>query len=131
MPKVLIIEDDQQMRNLYQRAFSFAGHQVSTAEDGVIGLEQVKKDKPDLILLDIMMPNKNGLQVLQELKSNSKNKNLPVVMLTNIASGTLKCAKEAVKSGALDYIIKSDHEPQEIVEKVNSILENRRGKKPN
>jgi CheY-like chemotaxis protein len=122
MKKILLIEDDSAMQVLYQHAFFFAGYEIHIANDGIEGLEKVKEIGPDLILLDIMMPKMNGTEVLNALKHDSVTKNIPVLMLTNVASGTLEEAEESVKNGAVNYVIKSDHDPKEIVAMVTTIL---------
>lgn len=120
MAKVLIIEDDQLMSRLYEKAFRFEKYDVELAANGDAGLDKAKSGKPTLILLDIMMPGKNGFEVLEELKARTNTKNIPVVVLTNLA-GTGD-AEKALKMGAVKYIIKSQHEPTQIVAMVKEIL---------
>lgn len=123
MQKVLIIEDDIKMQRLYQRAFTFAGYEVKICSNGAEGLAQVIDYNPQIILLDIMMPEMNGMDTLSELKKKPLTKDIPVIMLTNIVSGTLESAKQAVKNGAVEYIIKSDHEPTEVVDRAKKIID--------
>ena len=118
--KLLIVEDDPLMSRMYQRIFKFEGYRVDTAADGEEGLVKVKATKPDLILLDIMMPKMNGLEVLEKLKSDPATKSIPVVVLTNLA-GT-QDADNALSLGAVKYIIKSEHEPKEVATMVKEIL---------
>lgn len=116
MARILVVEDDPGMLRMYERAFRFAGHKVEGAADGKVGLEKIKEVLPELILLDIMMPKVNGMEVLSALKANSQTKNIPVVMMTNITSGTLPAAKAAVaKKWARRYIVKSEMTPKEVV----------------
>ncbi len=122
MSKILLIEDDPTMQQLYKRAFVLAGDEITIANDGIEGLEKVKLSTPDLIFLDIMMPKMNGTELLSILKNEESTKHIPVVMLTNVASGTLKTAEEAVNNGAISYIIKSDHDPKELVELARKVL---------
>ena len=122
MTKILIIEDDPTMQRLYQHAFQLAGYGIDSAKDGSEGLEKVKQFVPDLIFLDIMMPNMNGIQVLDVLKKDAETKDIPVVMLTNITSGTLETAELAVKMGAVRYVIKSEKEPKEMIAIAEEIL---------
>lgn len=120
MAKILIIEDDSLISRLYQKAFTFEGYKVSVASNGKKGLEKAKSVVPTLILLDIMMPEMNGLQVLDKLKADEKLKKIPVVVLTNLA-GT-QDADKALAKGAVKYIIKSEYDPKKVVSMVKGIL---------
>lgn len=117
---LLIVEDDPLMSRLYQKIFTFEKYTVDSAADGVEGLEKARTVKPMLILLDVMMPKMNGLQVLDKLKADPDTKGIPVVVLTNLASE--KDAETALLKGAVKYIVKSEHEPKEIVAMVKEIL---------
>jgi len=123
MTKILMIEDDAAMRRLYKTAFTKKNYQIEEAADGEEGIRRVKEGKPDLILMDVMIPRKNGLEVLSELKADPTTKDIPVLALTNY-SGDLD-PSPAVEKGALMLIIKSNHEPQEIVGIVEKALENK------
>ncbi len=118
--KILIIEDDPLMTRLYQKVFKFEKYEVEVASNGIIGLEKAGTFKPTLILLDIMMPKMNGLQVLGKLKANPETKKIPVVVLTNLAGS--QDAETAIAKGAVKYIIKSEKEPKEVVKIVKGIL---------
>ncbi|OGM54300.1 hypothetical protein A3E15_00675, partial [Candidatus Woesebacteria bacterium RIFCSPHIGHO2_12_FULL_42_9] len=107
MAKILIIEDDPLMSRMYQKIFSFEGYEVDVAEDGEDGLAKVRSWGPNLILLDIMMPKMNGMEVLERLKSDPTTKKLPVVILTNLAGQ--KDAETAMGKGAVKYIVKSEY----------------------
>ena len=122
MKKILLVEDDQGMRQLYQSVLSRAGFKVVLAENGKLGVEAAKSEKPDLILMDIMMPEMNGVEALKMIKSDKQLSKTPVIMLTNVASGSLETAKETLNLGALSYIIKSDTEPKKLVELVNKTI---------
>lgn len=117
---LLIVEDDPLMARMYQKIFTFEQYAVITAANGEEGLEAVRKNKPTLILLDIMMPKMNGLQVLEKLKSDPETKGIPVVMLTNLAGE--KDAENALMKGAVKYIVKSEFEPKQVVNMVNEII---------
>lgn len=111
------------MLRMYERAFRLAGHEVEVAGDGEDGLGKIKKSFPGLIFLDIMMPKLNGMEVLAKLKADPKTAGIPVVMMTNLISGTLPMAKEAVvKKWARRYIVKSDMVPEQIVGAAEEIL---------
>ncbi len=121
MAKILIIEDDNLLSNMYSKIFASKNYEVICAFDGEDGFEKAKKEKPNLILLDIMMPKLNGFQVLEKLKSESDTKNIPVVMLTNLAGE--RDAESAYQLGAVKYIIKSQYKPKEIEDIVSKILD--------
>ena len=120
MAKILLIEDDKLMLRLYQKAFGFENYEVETAVNGEEGLAKVKSGKPDLILLDIMMPKMHGLEVLDRLKADPEVKDIPVVILTNLAGE--EDAETALAKGAVKYIIKSEHKPKEVVDAVKQVL---------
>lgn len=118
--KVLITEDDPLMSRMYQKIFTFEGYEVLMAKDGEEGLEKAKLEKPTIILLDVMMPKMNGLEMLDKLKLDPATKTIPVIMLTNLAGQ--KDAEVAMTKGAVKYIVKSEHDPKEIVNMVKEIL---------
>ena len=120
MAKVLIIEDDPLMSRMYQKIFSFEGYEVDVAENGEDGLALVRSWSPNLILLDIMMPKMNGMEVLEKLKSDPATKKLPVVILTNLAGQ--KDAENAMSKGAVKYIVKSEYEPKQVANMVKEVL---------
>lgn len=102
MNRVLIIDDDDQLRSSFQRLLTEEGYQVDVAPSGEAGLEAVKKDSPDLVILDIRLPGMNGLDTFQAI--NGVDSRLPVIIMT--AYGTTETAIEATKRGAYDYILK-------------------------
>ena len=120
MTTILIIEDDPLIQRMYKKIFSFEGYNVETAEDGEIGLEKVRTVKPRIILLDVMMPKMNGMQVLEKLKLDPDTKAIPVIMLSNLAGDN--DIETALSKGAVKYIIKSEYEPSQIVKMVKEIL---------
>ena len=120
MAKILIVEDDPLMSRMYQKIFTFEGFEVDMAADGEVGLEKARAGKPTLILLDIMMPKMNGLEVLGKLKADPETKTIPVVMLTNLAGE--QDAETALAKGAVKYIIKSEYEPKQVTNMVKEIL---------
>lgn len=120
MAKVLIVEDDPLMSRMYQKIFSFEKHEVMVANDGEDALVKVRSFLPTIILLDIMMPKLNGLQVLEKLKADPDTKKIPVVMLTNLAGQ--QDAETALTKGAVKYIVKSEHDPKEVETMVKEIL---------
>jgi CheY-like chemotaxis protein len=114
MIKVLMIEDDALMIRMYQRIFTLSGYEIEVAVDGIEGYDKAKSFKPDLILLDVMMPKMNGLQTLEKLKSDETTKQIPVFMLTNLANKP--DAEKAIQNGAVKYLIKSEYEPKQLLE---------------
>ncbi|OGG08949.1 hypothetical protein A2154_03695 [Candidatus Gottesmanbacteria bacterium RBG_16_43_7] len=120
MVKVLIVEDDPLMSRMYQKIFTFEKYHVEIAADGEAGLEKARSTKPTIILLDIMMPKMNGIQVLEKLKADPDTKSIPVIMLTNLAGE--KDAESALLKGAVKYIIKSQYEPKAVVKMVKEII---------
>jgi CheY-like chemotaxis protein len=120
MAKVLIVEDDPLISRMYQKIFTFEKFEVDVAANGEEALSKVTDFNPTLILLDVMMPKMNGLQVLEQLKTMEQTKNIPVVMLTNLSGQ--QDAETAIAKGAVKYIIKSEYEPKEVVEMVKEVL---------
>jgi DNA-binding response OmpR family regulator len=120
MAKILIIEDDALLSKMYLSIFTSEKYEVETAADGQAGLDKARANKPTLILLDIMMPRLNGMEVLGKLKEDPELKDIPVVVLTNLAGDS--DIQTALKMGAVNYIIKSEHKPKEVEEIVRGIL---------
>lgn len=120
MTKILLIEDDDLMIKMYQRYFVIEGYTVEVAENGMIGLEKAKTFKPNIILLDIMMPVLNGLQTLEKLKTDPETKDIKVFMLTNLVNK--KDADSAIAKGAIKYFIKSEYEPKQLLEEIKQYV---------
>ena len=120
MAKLLIVEDDPLISRMYHRLFTFEGYEVEIASNGQEGLAKAQTVNPAMILLDVMMPTMNGLQVLEELKKNPQTKAIPVVMLSNLTGE--QDAEEAINKGAIKYIIKSAYEPEDIVKMIKELL---------
>lgn len=118
--RILLIEDDKFIDDLYSRVLSQSGYEVDTAMDGQTGLDKALSENYDLILLDIMLPEKNGVEVLTELKANEEVRNIPVLVLSNLGEETMitKC----LSLGAIGYMIKANNTPKEIALKVNEIF---------
>lgn len=120
MAKILIIEDDSLIVRMYKKIFEFEKYEVETAADGEEGLKKASSGNPTLILLDIMMPKINGIQVLKKLKADPATKKIPVIILTNLSGQT--DAGTALKMGAVKYIVKSEYKPEEVAKMVKRIL---------
>lgn len=112
--KIALIEDDEVLSIVIQEELSKAGFDVLLASDGEKGTKIVMSKKPDLVLLDLMLPKKSGFDVLKELKEDPKTKNIPVVILTSLSMD--ESIQKALQSGAADYFIKSQHTALELVE---------------
>lgn len=119
--KVLIIEDDQFLREFYQELLQTEGFLVDIAADGDIASQKVVIGGYDLVLLDIMLPKKDGLQILRDLKiTPAKQKNGPIVVLTNLGQDAI--IKEAFDMGAAGYIVKSAMNPDQVLDEINNYL---------
>ena len=119
MAKILIVDDDRLMVKMYQGKFEDDGYEVVTANDGEQGLAKALELKPDLILLDVMMPKMNGFEMLKGLKNNQQTKNTPVILLTNVGEEN---ANQGLDLGAVAYLVKAHYDVKDIVKKVKEIL---------
>ncbi len=122
MPKkILFVEDDNAFYNVCSISLKLKNYSVLQVADGQLALDRIKEEKPDLVLLDIMLPNKNGLDVLRDLKSDDETKGIRVVMLTNFGSD--ENVSRALELGAEDYIMKYNIVPSDLADKVAFLLE--------
>lgn len=117
---ILVIEDEPSFRDILTKELLKEGYEVITAVDGIEGLEKMRKDRPDLILLDIVMPRKDGFSVLEEMMSEDELKDIPVVVLSN--SGDIVELSRVKDLGAKEILIKTAFGPQELLGKVKPIL---------
>lgn len=122
MAKILLVEDDPLMVRMYQRKLVNDGYETLVAVDGEEGLVKIRSFRPDLVLLDIMMPKLNGLQVLERLKADPTTAKTPVIILTNLG-GTQDDIERGLELGAVAYLVKSAYRPDEVIAKVKEILE--------
>jgi DNA-binding response OmpR family regulator len=120
MKKIVLADDEQFIVIAYRDGLSRAGFEVTTAVDGAEALEKVKSTKPDIVLLDLIMPKMNGFEVLKKLKADDELKNIPVAILSNLSQVTDE--EEARKNGAVDFIVKSDFSLEQLIERINKIL---------
>lgn len=123
--KILIVDDESAIAQVFQQTLQKAGYVVVLASNGQAGLASALSEKPDLVLLDQILPDMNGNDVLKELKKNDATKPIPVALLSNFNQDGL--VEEAMKNGAVDYILKYQISPQDLVEKVKQIFNNKSG----
>lgn len=118
--KILIIDDDEAITTVYSTALTAAGYDVISSSTGMGGVEKTKGEKPDLVLLDQVLTDIPGNEVLANLKQDNATKDIPVVMLSNYTQNQLM--KEAIQIGALDYMLKYQIDPEYLIERVNDLL---------
>lgn len=116
MAKIAIVEDDQAISMMYRIKFEAEGFEVETAANGKLGLELVEKMKPDIILLDLMMPEMNGEEMLEHLRKTTWGKGIRVIILTN--SGEEQAPPELKNLGIQRYIVKAEMTPRQVAEMV-------------
>ena len=119
--KILLVEDDPFLLSMYATKFELEGFEVVSADDGEKGLALALEAKPDIILLDILMPKMNGFEVLQELKADDRTRDIPVILLTNL--NQKEEVERALELGAVDYLIKAHFMPSEVVAKIKKVIE--------
>lgn len=115
-----MIEDDIFLRKIYRDKLTKAGFKFIEATNGEEGLNKVTSEKPNLVLLDLILPRKNGFDVLIEMKKHKKSRDIPVIILSNLGQDT--DIKRGFSLGAEDYLVKSDVSLSEVVEKVKRLL---------
>lgn len=120
MPKILIIEDDLSLQKSLAEYLNSEGFDTKIASDGESGLAMSLSEEPNLILLDIVLPKKDGHEVLKAIKANDKTKKIPVVLLTNLDG--ISDVEKALELGATTYLVKADYKLEEITEKIKDIL---------
>ncbi len=123
--KILVVEDDKFLRELITQKLSREGYDVKEAVDGEEGVIKVKEEKPDIILLDLILPGIDGFEVLAKIKEDPEVENIPVVILSNL--GQRDDVERGLKLGAVDFLIKAHFTPGEIIEKVEKIMKDKRG----
>ena len=121
MPKlILFIEDEPTLQKTLGRALEQEGYEVQSALDGQSGLALVKRIKPNLILLDLILPKMDGFAVLKELKKDPDVKEIPVIVLTNLESP--QDIEKALSEGATNYLVKANYELNDVVKKIKELL---------
>lgn len=118
--KILVVEDEEILLTALKEELQTGGYEVEGASDGVEGLSKVKIFKPELILLDLLMPKMDGMEVLQKLKADSETRDIPVVILTNLSD--YEKISEALSLGAMDYLVKANYKLEDLLDKVKTVL---------
>jgi DNA-binding response OmpR family regulator len=117
---ILIVEDDKFLRELIAQKLTKEGYDISEAVDGEEGIKKIKTEKPDLVLLDLILPGIDGFEVLSRMKADEKLAGIPVIILSNL--GQREEIERGLKLGANDYMIKAHFTPREIIDKIKSVL---------
>ncbi len=128
MKKIFVLEDEKILFNVLLQKLRKAGFVAVGSEDGADGVRRIKDEKPDLLLLDIMLPGKGGFEVLEELRKDEATKNLPVIIISN--SGQPVEIERGIKLGVRDYLIKAEFDPAEVIEKIEKVLGKGAGEMP-
>jgi len=118
--KIIIAEDEPTLMGMYKLYFERAGFEVISVENGSECINSARKDSPDLILLDIMMPKVDGWEVLKNLKNDPETKKMPILVFSNF--GQPQEIQKGLDMGADDYVVKSDLTPKEVLDKVNQMI---------
>ncbi len=121
MAKIALIEDDQAISQMYRIKFEAEGYQVETAENGRLGLELIEKMKPDIVLLDLMMPEMTGDELLEKLRATPWGKDIKVMILTNM--GEQEISPGVKELGVSAVILKADMTPRQVAELVKQQLQ--------
>ena len=117
---ILVIEDDKFLRELISRKLTGEGFDVLEAVDGEEGIKKIKEGKPDLVLLDLILPSIDGFEVLTRVRDDPAVSSIPVIILSNL--GQREEVEKGLKLGAIDYLIKAHFTPGEIIEKIKNVL---------
>jgi CheY-like chemotaxis protein len=120
MKKILFIEDESALQKTFRDILEKEGYQMISALDGESGLRLAKSEKPDLILLDLILPRKDGFEVLKELKEDEATKEIPVIVLTNLED--IESIEKAIGLGATTYLVKAQYTLEEVIQKVKKAL---------
>jgi len=121
MKKILFIEDESALHKTIGEVLTQQGYEMISALDGEIGLRLAQTKKPDLILLDLILPKIDGFGVLKQLKEDEKTKDIPVIVLTNLEG--MQDVERAIKMGASTYLVKSNYDLEEVVEKIKNAVD--------
>jgi len=120
MKKILIIEDDKYFLNILLKKLEKEGYSVISASEGISGIKKLKEEKPDLVILDLVLPGINGFEILKRAKMNPKTKEIPIIILSNL--GQEQEVEKGLRLGASDFLIKAHFTPQMVIEKIKKYL---------
>lgn len=126
MYKVLLVEDEQLIARMFQKTLESDGLSVEMAKNGAEGLAKMETWQPDIVLMDMMMPEMNGIETLHAIQANEKLRKIPVVILTNLSAD--HDAELATKSGAVAYWVKKNVNPTTFAQDVRALVEKQRAK---
>ncbi|HTL39506.1 MAG TPA: response regulator [Methylomirabilota bacterium] len=126
--KILVVEDEEILLTALSEELKQEGFEVVGAKDGVEGVEKAASDKPDLILLDLVMPRLDGIGALKQMKENPDTKEIPVVILTNLSD--YDKVSDALSLGAMDYLVKANYRLEELVNKIKTVIERKKSGMP-
>ena len=120
MKQILFIEDESALQKTVGEVLRQEGFKVLSALNGEIGIRLAKEKKPDLIIVDLVLPKRNGFEVIEDLKEDEGTKDIPIIVLTNLED--LKGIQRAIDLGATTYLVKSNYRLEEVVEKIKGVL---------
>jgi len=120
MAKIIFIEDAPALQKILGGFLRDLGYNVTSAMDGEAGLALIKKERPDLVLLDLILPKKSGLEMLEEMRSDNSTSSIPVIVLTNVESS--ESVEGALRLGAKAYLVKTNYSLDEVLEKIKNVL---------
>ena len=127
--KILIVEDEEILLTALSEELKQEGFEAVGAKDGMEGVEKIVSEKPDMVLLDLVMPRLDGIGALKQMKENPDTKDIPIVILTNLSD--YDKVSDALSLGAMDYLVKANYRLEELVNKIKTILERREQQKIN
>ena len=120
MKKILFIEDESALQKTFGEILTIEGYEMVSALDGETGLKLAQTEKPDLIILDLVLPKLHGFEVLRKVKADKEIKDIPVIVLTNLE--TMADVEKAIELGAMTYLVKANYSLEEVINKVKKAL---------
>ena len=121
MKKILFVEDESALQKTFGGILEQEGYKMISALDGETGLKLAQTERPDLIILDLVLPKLHGFEVLRKVKADNNTKDIPVIVLTNLE--TMADVEKAIESGAMTYLVKANYSLEEVITKVKKALE--------
>lgn len=122
MARIAIVDDEEDILEVLKITFEFKGHEVMTAPNGVKGLALIKKEEPDLVILDVMMPKMNGMQVVEMMKNNESLNHIPILMLTAVTKNSLQPDEHWKEKVGVEDFMSKPFEPLALVERAEKII---------